>query len=625
MFKNRIAYKWTIGFVVIVLIAMLAIGLFFIQMFKQYAFESREKTMLSNAHSISEVAAEYFQGNSQMRGFNGYLRSLDTLTESNVWLTDSKGNLTMMSGIGQGMGNGFGMGQGPGNGLRQGAGAGLRQGSGNGLGQGFWKDSEPLPTEAENAIQEVLAGNESISESFSSVYNEATITVGVPIVDSNHAIIGSVLLHSPVTGVTETLDRAVRILVLSLLFALFPAIGVGIFYSLLFTRPLKAMTRTALQISGGDYSARTGVDRKDELGQLGNSLDLLAFKLGSTINQLFQEKGKLNDIISSISEGIIAFDTNFNPISVNFALAQIMNRPHPYSMEEVKKDLDDLNIGAHISKVMQEKKPSQVHKDWQGKKLVFTFSLIIDNQDSITGFVALVQDISERERLDQLRREFVANVSHEFRTPLTVIRGSLEAMVDGTVVKSDEIKRYHQRMLTETRGLERLVGDLLELSRLQSGKISMNVERIHIPSLLTDVVKSLQTIADKKGIKLESHSEQDLPPFSGDYDRLRQLLVIFIDNAIKYSPNDTQVSIHISVPTSKTLSISIRDQGYGIDPDQLEQIWDRFYKIDRSRKGNGTGLGLAIAKHLIELQDGKVSVQSEPQKGTIIEISLPLS
>ncbi|KJR45741.1 Phosphate regulon sensor protein PhoR (SphS) [Desulfosporosinus sp. I2] len=616
MFKNRIAYKLTIGFVVIVLIAMLSIGLFFIQMFKQYAFESREKTMLSNAQSISEVAAEYLQGNSQMRGFNGYLRSLDTLTESNVWITDSKGNLTMMSGIGQGMGNGVGMGQG--------MGAGLRQGSGNGLGQGFRKDSEPLPTEAEKAIQEVLAGNESISESFSSVYNEATITVGVPIIDSNHAIIGSVLLHSPVTGVTETLNRAVRILVLSLLFALFPAVGVGIFYSLLFTRPLKAMTRTALQISGGNYSARTGVERKDELGQLGNSLDLLAFKLGSTINQLFQEKGKLNDIISSISEGIIAFDTNLNPISINFALAQIMNRPHPYSMEEVKKDLDDLNIGAHISKVMLEKKPSQVHKDWQGKKLVFTFSLIIDNQDSITGFVALVQDISERERLDQLRREFVANVSHEFRTPLTVIRGSLEAMVDGTVVKSEEIKRYHQRMLSETRGLERLVGDLLELSRLQSGKISMNIERIHIPSLLTDVVKSLQTIADKKGIKLESHSEQDLPPFFGDYDRLRQLLVIFLDNAIKYSPNDTQVSIHISVPRSKTLLISIRDQGYGIDPDQLEQIWDRFYKIDRSRKGNGTGLGLAIAKHLIELQDGKVSVQSEPQKGTIIEISLPL-
>ena len=443
-------------------------------------------------------------------------------------------------------------------------------------------------------------------------------------IDSNHKIIGSVLLHSPVTGVTETLNRAISILALSLLLALLLAVGLGIFYSLLFTRPLKAMNRTALEITRGNYSARTGVDRKDELGQLGNSLDLLALELGSTINQLFQEKGKLKDIISSISEGIIAFDTILEPVSVNAALSKIMNRPHPYSKEALKKDLEDLGIWTQVRKVMEDKKPLQVHKDWQGKKLVFTFSLIVDNHATITGIVALVQDISERERLDQLRRDFVANVSHEFRTPLTVIRGSLEAMVDGTVVKDEEIMRYHERMLSETRGLERLVGDLLELSRLQSGKIMINQEKIHLPSLLEDVVKSLQTIADKKGIKIESLSNQDLPAFYGDYDRLRQLFVIFVDNAIKYSPQDTKVSIDTSLPESNTLLISIRDQGYGIDADQLPQIWDRFYKIDSSRKGSGTGLGLAIAKHLIELQNGRVSVQSELNKGTVIEIRLPL-
>lgn len=616
MLKNKIAYKLTIGFIVIVLISMLAIGIIFMQIFRQYAFESREKTMLSNARTISEIASDYLQGNSQMRGFNGYLRSLDLLTESKVWITDSQGNLALMSGMGQGMGPGVGMGEA--------RGTGLRPGSGFGFGQGFMKNSEPLPTEAENSIREVLAGNDSVSESFSSVYNEATITVGVPIVNSKQTIIGSVLLHSPVTGVTETLNRAVRILVLSLLFALFLAIGLGIFYSLLFTRPLKAMNRTALEISGGNYSARTGIDQNDELGQLGKSLDLLAIKLGSTISQLFQEKGKLNDIISSISEGIIAFDSNLQPVSVNAALSHIMSRPNPYSIEEVKIDLDILEIGDQINNVMRERNPSKILKDWQGKKLVFTFSTITDNQGSITGSVALVRDISERERLDQLRRDFVANVSHEFRTPLTVIRGSLEAMVDGTVVNDAEIKRYHQRMLSETRGLERLVGDLLELSRLQSGKISINKERIHIPSLITDVVKSLQTLANKKRIKLEFNMSQDFPPFLGDYDRLRQLIVIFMDNAIKYSPDNTQVFIETGVTDNTSLFIRIRDQGYGIDTELLGKIWDRFYKVDLARKESGTGLGLAIAKHLIELQNGEVSVESELHKGTVIELRLPL-
>jgi len=606
MFKNRIAIKLTAGFVVIVLISMLAIGLFFIQMFRQYTFDTREKTMLASARSISLVVADYLQTNgtnppgpnSPMRGFGGYMRSLDALTESKVWITDSKGNLSLISEIGQGMGMGMGV--------------------------GISNNSEPLPKEAENVIQEVLTGKESVSESFSSVYNEATLTVGVPIVDSNKRNIGSVLLHSPVTGVTETLNRAVSILAISLLAALILAVALGIFYSLLFTRPLKAMNRTALEITRGNYATRTGVKRKDELGQLGNSLDLLAVELGTTINQLFQEKGKLNDIISSISEGIVAFDKSLQPVSVNAALSEIMKRPQPYLPEDVKKDFSNLGVEAQLTKVMEEKKPSRLVKDWLGKKLMFTYSPIVDNRGIVTGSVALVQDISESARLEQLRRDFVANVSHEFRTPLTVIRGSLEALVDGTVEKSEDIKRYQQRMLSETRVLERLVGDLLELSRLQSGKITINKEKIHIPTLLADAVKSLQTIAEKKGIIIEYQINQENTPLLGDYDRLRQLFVIFLDNAIKYSPKDTKVFVETSLSGINTLSVIIRDQGYGIAEDELTHIWDRFYKVDNSRKGSGTGLGLAIAKHLIELHDGKVSVQSELGKGTIIEIKLPL-
>jgi len=618
MFKKKIALKLTAGFVGIVLVSMMTIGILFIQMFRQYAFDSRETSMLAYARSISEVVAEYSQSNSQMPGFGGYMRSLDTLTESKVWITDGKGNLTLMSGMGQGMGAGQGFGQGQGRGQVRGNSTGMDES----MGPGFLQNSDPLPKEAEDVIQEVLTGKESVSESFSSVYNEATITVGVPITDSNKAIIGSVLLHSPVTGVTETLNRAVRILAISLLFALILAIGQGIFYSLLFTRPLKAMNRTALEIARGNYSARTGIHRFDELGQLGKSLDTLALKLGNTINQLFQEKGKLNDIIASISEGIVAFDTSLKPVSVNSALTEIMNRRNPYLQEDVEKDLNNIDIVAQITQAIEEKKPTHVLKDWMGKKLMFTFSPIVDNAGTVTGSVALVQDISESERLEQLRRDFVANVSHEFRTPLTVIRGSLEAMVDGTVENSKDVDRYHQRMLSETRVLERLVGDLLELSRLQSGKITVNKEKIHIPSLLADVVKSLQTIAEKKGIKIDYLSEQNVPPYLGDYDRLRQLFVIFMDNAVKYSPNNTKVSVETYLNESNTLSVIIRDQGYGIAADELTHIWDRFYKVETSRKGNGTGLGLAIAKHLIELQGCSVTVQSELNKGTVIEVLL---
>lgn len=480
MLKKKIAFKLTIGFVIIVLISMLAIGLVFIQVFRQYAFDSHQKTMLARAHNISEVLSENLLSNGQMRGFGGFMRFLDTMAEARVWITDKQGNPVVLSGMGGGIGHTF--------------------------------DSGPLPEAAENVIMDVLSGKESVSKSFSAVYNEATLTVGVPIFSVDKNVIGSVLLHAPITGITGALNKTIRILSVSLFIALLIAVGLGIFYSVIFTRPLKAMNLTALEMSRGNYNARTGITREDEIGQLGSSLDLLASELS--------------------------------------------------------------------------KATEKIHK------------------------------------LEQVRRDFIANVSHEFRTPLTVIKGSLEALTDGTIEDKDDISRFYLRMLSETKSLERLVSDLLELSRLQSGKTTIHREQVYIPNLLSDTVRSMQTIADKKEIRITCITADNVTSVLADYDRLRQLFIIFIDNAIKYSPDKTIVTISVNV--KKSLEIIIQDQGYGIAEEELPYVWDRFYKADKSRKSGGTGLGLAIAKHLIELHGGSVELKSIAGKGTTIIIQLPL-
>lgn len=588
MFNKKIAFKLTAGFAVIVLLSMLTIGVFFIQMFRQYTFDNKEKIMLEQAYNISEVISENTQSNGHMMGFGGFVRFLNTLTESKVWITDDYGNPVILYGMGMGQKS----------------------------------NSDPLPDEAKNILQDVIAGKESINRKFSSEYQETTLTIGVPIFNYEKNIIGAVFLHAPITGISSTLNKAISILTLSLLIALLLAIALGISYSLLFTRPLKAMNSTALEMAKGNYSARTGVNRKDELGQLSYSLDQLASKLGYTIDQLFQEKGKLSDIISSITEGIVAFDLELNPLSYNTALSDIMNQPISYSNDLLIKDLKEIGIDRSLKLAINEKKSIQAIKYWKNKKLKFTLSPIIDNSGNVTGSVALVQDISESERLDQLRKDFIANVSHEFRTPLTVIKGSLEALLDGTIDKEADISRYHQRMLSETRSLERLVGDLLELSRLQSGKISIIKEKVHIPNLLIDIITSIQAISSKKAIAIDFVKPENVPPIIGDYDRLRQLFVIFIDNAIKYSPNNTKITINININSDK-FEIFITDQGYGIPSEELPYIWDRFYKSDKSRKSSGTGLGLAIAQHLVQLHGGNVSLQSKINVGTTVTICLP--
>jgi signal transduction histidine kinase len=603
MFKKHISVQLITGFAVIVIISMLAIGVFFIQMFRQYTFENTQTTLFTRARTIAAMMSDY--NNGPMRGYGSFIRFLDTMTEAKVWITDSEGNPAAITGMGMNMGMGMGIG------MNLGADLNSERAISN----------EPLPNEAQNVIHQVLEGKEFVSESFSSIYNETTLTVGVPILDSNNRVTGSVLLHAPVTGISATVNKAIRILGLSLLIALIPALGLGIYYSFQFTRPLKAMNRTAQAMVHGNYTTRTGINRHDELGQLGNSLDRLAGKLGYTIDQLFQEKGKITDIISSISEGIIAFDLKLNPLSVNAALSEIMTREIPYSSVILEQDLAELNIIKELSLVMMNKQTFQLLRDWREKKLQITLSPIIDQKGDITGSVALVQDISERERLEQLRKEFIANVSHEFRTPLTVIKGSVEAIMDGAVVQPTDIERYHERVLSEARSLERLVTDLLDLSRLQSGKILLNTELVDIHNLLVDTISSLQSIASKKQITLDYQGGASIPPVVGDYDKLRQLFVIFLDNAMKYSPEHTVITVEVQA--GQNLEVTIRDQGDGIPEETLPYIWDRFYKVDKSRKSNGTGLGLAIAKHLIELHKGQVTLQSELGKGTLVKVSLP--
>lgn len=594
MFKKRIAFQLTAGFVIIVLISMLTVGVFFMQMFRQYAFDSREKQMLDRAHSIAGMMAETGASGGAMRGMGGFMRFLNTLTDSDVWILDAQGKPWTLSGMGMGSGSA----------------------------QIHSMSTEPLPKEAEEVFRQVQSGKDSVSESFSSLYHEATLTVGTAIIDGNHQVVGMVLLHAPVTGISETMERASVILIISLAAALLVASGLGFAYSMRFIKPLNQMNRVALAMAAGNYETRTQVARQDELGQLGNSLDLLAAELGKTMDLLYQEKGKLEDVIASISEGIISFDSGVKPVNVNKNLGAIMGTEGPYTLEGLVADFEELRLLEELKQVIDKKAARECRRSFKGKHLKFTLSPIIDNKGEVTGAVALVQDVSASEKLEQLRRDFVANVSHEFRTPLTVIKGSLEALADGTVYKSEDVSRYITRVLSETRALERLVGDLLDLSRLQSESVSIHLEKVHMPSLLADTVKGIQGLAEEKGIRIELDNGGDIPPIQGDYDRLRQLMVIFLDNAIKYSPSGT--CIHVAVTLQDRLLITIQDQGAGIVPEALPHIWDRFYQSDRSRESTGTGLGLSIAKRLIDLHGGSVSVSSTLGEGTTFHIGLPL-
>lgn len=217
----------------------------------------------------------------------------------------------------------------------------------------------------------------------------------------------------------------------------------------------------------------------------------------------------------------------------------------------------------------------------------------------------------ERQKLYRLRQDFISNISHELRTPVTVIRGSLEALCEEIVTDPDQIKIYHHQMLLESLYLQRLVNDLLDLSRLQNTDFKIEMQQINLCDVINDVIRSASQIAKLKGVNIKQNQDTHIFEVLGDYGRLRQMLLIILDNAIKFSPKGGVVTL-----TLKNRSVSIKDNGIGISKEDLPYIFDRFYKVKSEANKNGTGLGLAIAKQIADRHNINVTLNSKQNEET---------
>ena len=227
----------------------------------------------------------------------------------------------------------------------------------------------------------------------------------------------------------------------------------------------------------------------------------------------------------------------------------------------------------------------------------------------------------ERQNLEQMRVDFFANVSHELRTPITVMRAYTESLVDGVVTNPEKVQRYHERMLGECQGMERLVGDLLLLSKMQNPDFAVEKEPVNLVQIFEDLKKTAKTIGKEKNIKAELVSQFPVIMMLGDYDRLRQMFLVILDNAVKFSPEDSVV--HIRITCEEQIRVSIRDEGIGISEEEQKYIFEKFYKSRLRQNAKGSGLGLAIAKQIAIKHGGTIEIQSEVGKGTEITFSFP--
>ena len=233
--------------------------------------------------------------------------------------------------------------------------------------------------------------------------------------------------------------------------------------------------------------------------------------------------------------------------------------------------------------------------------------------------VKLKENEEVRNNMEQMRMDFFANVSHELRTPITVMRGYTEMLVDGVVTKEEKKTQYYQRMLNECKSMERLVGDLLILSKMQNPDFKIEKEPVNLVQIFNDIIRGIHVVAAKKNIKVDLQYPKDCIMMLGDYDRLRQMFLIILDNAIKFSNEDSLIKIGIEVHNN--ITVKITDQGIGISAEELPYIFEKFYKSKLRQNAQGSGLGLVIAKQIALKHDGQINVESELGKGTTFEFT----
>ena len=420
----------------------------------------------------------------------------------------------------------------------------------------------------------------------------------------------------PTQSLEQVTDAARRDVLKASLLALLGALVIAFFFSRSVSRPVEELRDVAEALADGDLERRPTLRAPGEVGDLQQALRELAAQLSARLHALEADETLLVQLTESLNEGVIAVDTSRRVVRINETARRLlgMRAPLPFAVDELPRDV-----------ALREALSSAFAGDTtEGAELVIFGRTLNITARPLTGGGAVLAlfDLTRVRRLEAVRRDFVANVSHELRTPLTIVGGFAETMVEEEV-PSDVRRQFAERILGNTRRMQRIVDDLLDLSRIESGGWKPNPQPIDLVAMVSEVFQAARDAADRKGLSLHTEIPPAQSTVYADATALRQVVGNLVDNAVRHT-----TSGHVTVfaaPHERGTIVGVRDTGSGIAAEHLPRIFERFYRVDpgRAREEGGTGLGLAIVKHLVEAHGGRARAESEVGAGTTITALFP--
>jgi len=497
-------------------------------------------------------------------------------------------------------------------------------------------DSEFSPTQMDNHRYrpEVIAAHKNNigqSRRYSKTLKKPMLYVAVAVATNSDNELGYIRTALSTERIDEEINYLRRVIIIAASLTGLIALFIGYWLAMSFARPLKQMTLIAKNYAHGRYQLRIPSHRRDEIGDLARSLNQMADVSAQRFDIIKTERDQLSTILKSMNEGVITVTNHGLITHVNAAACRMLRTSSERCLGHSLKDIDASNhLEQAFTKCQQDETSVERQIQLSGYAFARHYRLHVTllKQSNEAGAILVLQDVTDVQRIDKMRADFVANASHELKTPITAIRGFAETLLEDDQIEASMQQRFMSKIHGQSIRLSDLVSDLLALSRLENNDEAFNTQ-VNLQQVVQRVCANLQAVAQNQHVHLElstNHDAQQGPILVlGDDQALGQMATNLIDNAIKYTPQGGKISVSLELQSDAAV-FSVSDNGLGIDVADQDRIFERFYRVDKARSKSlgGTGLGLAIVKHIAQSHKGHIEIQSQLNQGSTFRVRIPV-
>lgn len=582
-FRSRL----TITYIIIIAVILSITGVFLSVFFKNYYFSSVNSSLLHEARLVTEMIGYYNGQDDLPKFFQQVCRKAAQGTDTRVTIVDDNGRV---------------------------------------LGDSIYKPEQMEIHKDRPEIYQALQNGSGMETRYSETAGIRMLYVAVGF--HHDDLKGAVRLARPLTEVEAFYHRVLYTLLLAVLLTGLLGAAISIAIAGKFSRPVARITDAVVDMAQGNLKRRIRYQGNDELGKLVGAINNMSEHLDHTIDEISAVKNRLEALLENTVNGIIMIDTDKRMAYINPAAAALLGlekNPLGRKVIEVIKSYELLQL---IDQVRDETENiCQRIRVYNPDKRDMEVNVVpIDDGDrEAISILVVMNDITETRRLEQVRKDFVANISHELKTPIATISGFAETMLSEDGESAEHVEEFSTIIFEEAQRMKKLINDLLELSRLETGKPQLNIQPINMVKLINESIELVKMRNPILKVRIEFSKPGEVLWINGDLDSITHIIENLLDNALNYSNEGGVITVTLERQGEKGVKVGVRDQGEGIPEAELPRIFERFYRVDkaRSRKTGGTGLGLAIVKHLVENHGGNLEVQSYPGEGSVFSFTLP--